>query len=63
MTWIKSSERMPKKGQCVLVPFRMGFRIGTFDPTHPFGPVVIDSETGRYTKGFTHWKPLNPPKA
>lgn len=61
--WVDASVKKPKQGQWVVIIWNGVFKTGKFDRLHPFGPAVVDRESGRYFTDFTYWKSLNYPKA
>lgn len=63
MAWRNIAEKKPKHDQWVVIPWGEGFKCGQYDQKNPFGPVVIDRQSGRWCHGFEFWMPLSRPKA
>lgn len=59
--WEATADKLPKHNQWVVIHTYETYQVGQFDSKHPFGPVVINRETGRWWSGFTHWSGLKPP--
>lgn len=62
MSWIKIEDRKPKSQQQVVIFWRSGFKVGSYENLAGLGERVIDRDSGRFWTGFTHWKPLTKPK-
>lgn len=62
MSWISTEQRKPKQNQWVVVSWNDIFKCGQFDAKHPFGPCIVDRQSGKYYSGFQNWKPLTAPK-